>query len=228
MNEPYAHRRSGAKVATTLLEGFANRLWGVKPGLMAHFVDQHGSAPALAWFVRHMPRYERILKRWGPLRTHLLSSAVSTLNGCAYCTFGHAHAFQLHYLQKYDRLFPLDENAMTALHDQGETQTIVSLSAALRKADLESEIPLLLRLQSLRSDPGARSLAARARDDADLKHLIKMFAALNACGIKGQVEPDAAHDPINRDGELKQRYLWLRRNQTDDRLQTPEAVPSTT
>ncbi len=214
MNESFAHRRSGAKFATSVLEGFANHLWGVRPGLMAHFVDQKGSIAALAWFVRHMPRYERILKRWGPLRTHLLSTAVSALNGCAYCTFGHAHAFQLHYLKSHDRLFPLDEQTILELHGGGEEKVIALMSHALRRADMETEIPMLRRLQTLRNDPRARSIDARRQDDADLRHLIKMFAALNACGIKGQVAPDAAHDPINRDGELKQRYQWLRRNHT--------------
>jgi hypothetical protein len=37
-----------------------------------------------------------------------------------------------------------------------------------------------------------------------------MFAQLNAVGIAGKVEPDEAHDPLNKDRALKARNAQLR------------------
>ncbi|MEL6880694.1 MAG: hypothetical protein AAGM27_03155 [Cyanobacteria bacterium J06554_3] len=83
------------KVAIFLLETLGDQLWGFRPNLMAPFVVQKGAFPAVFWFLKNMPKYERILESWGPIRTHLLATEISTLNGCAYCTHGHAYAFQL-------------------------------------------------------------------------------------------------------------------------------------
>lgn len=210
-----------SRAATAILEMVGNQLWGVKPRLMVHFVDQHGAGGALLWFLRHMPRYERILKNRGPLRTHLLSSAISTSNGCGYCTFGHAYAFQLHYLKNHNRLFPLDEADIIALHEQGLTAQISKLAEALEVAQIPDEIPPLRRLERLlkrrsidSSVEGKVSEHENTTDtqDADIEHLIKMFADLNACGINAQVLPDEAHDPINKNAELRARYQSLRRS----------------
>ena len=83
------------KVAIFLLETLGDQLWGFRPNLMAPFVVQKGAFPAVFWFLKNMPKYERILESWGPIRTHLLATEISTLKGCAYCTHGHAYAFQL-------------------------------------------------------------------------------------------------------------------------------------
>jgi hypothetical protein len=40
--------------------------------------------------------------------------------------------------------------------------------------------------------------------------LLKMFAVLNTCGRAGCVAPDEAHDPLNKDVALKERYRALR------------------
>src|SRR5207253_7497407 len=47
--------------ATAVLEQIARSLWGFKPNLMPHIVEQRGPVSALSWFVRNMPKYEGTL-----------------------------------------------------------------------------------------------------------------------------------------------------------------------
>lgn len=81
--------------------------WGFKPNLMRSIGEQHGAAKELTWFVRNMPAYEKTVKEWGAIRTHLLVAEISVLNGCPYCAYGHAYALQLHYLKTLANCFPL-------------------------------------------------------------------------------------------------------------------------
>jgi len=194
--------------ATAVLERIGNKLWGFKPNLMRHFVTRHGPIGAVAWFASNMPTYERILKRWGPIRTHLLATAISAVNGCPYCTHGHAIAFQLHYYQQTEKLFPIDENEMVALGDQDSSTVFDRFETSLGQAELDDEIPTLRRAQALLAD---RTMAAGETDGA-LVHLIDMFAALNACGIDSAAEIDQVHDPINRDLVVRERYEAARRD----------------
>src|SRR6185503_18619269 len=120
--------------ATRLLEALGRRLWGFSPRLMREIVRRLGSFGALGWFVANMPRYERTLSRLGPLRTHLLCLEISLLNGCPYCIYGHAYAFELHYLRERGRLFPLAEQEIVALHSLGPEALAERLTEALMKA----------------------------------------------------------------------------------------------
>ena len=54
-------------IATKFLEMIGSALWGFKPNLMRHIVEQHGALRSLGWFVRNMPSYERTLQQWGPI-----------------------------------------------------------------------------------------------------------------------------------------------------------------
>ncbi len=208
--------------AIFLLEALGDHLWGFKPNLMADFVHQQGALPALFWFAKNMPLYERILEEWGPISTHLLAAALSTLNGCQYCTHGHAYALELHYLQQNDKLFPLSKGEIVELHRFTEEDILERLEQALIEADLFEEILPLKRLAELRQD---RSLAATA-SDADLLHLIQMFDTLNACAITSNTPTDSAHDPIGKDRALRDRYTALRRAQLSaGKSQTPSETP---
>jgi len=73
------------------------------PALVQHL----GALGVLYWFARNMLRYERTRRIFGPLRTHLLGTTVSLINGCEYCAFGSAYALDLIYLRNHGRLFPL-------------------------------------------------------------------------------------------------------------------------
>lgn len=193
------------RVAVGVLEGTARRLWGFPPRLMPYIVEELGGTRALGWFLANMPRYEATRKQFGPMRTHVLSVGISLLNGCPYCTYAHAYPLQLLYLERFGRLFPLDEHEIVGLHRLGEGELLERLRGALREAGLTEEVPVLDRMVALRG--GAPGGGAQ---DARIAHLLRMFSVLNACGIKGDVQRDEAHDPINRDRELWARYRALR------------------
>ncbi len=192
--------------AIFLLEALGDHLWGFKPNLMADFVHRQGALPALLWFAKNMPPYERILEDWGPISTHLIATVLSTLNGCEYCAHGHAYALELHYLQMNDKLFPLSKVEMFALHPLSEEQVLDRFEQALAEADLFEEILPLKRVAELRQD---NSLVTTASDD-DLLHLIQMFSTLNACATASNTPLDSAHDPIGKDRALCDRYTALR------------------
>ena len=192
--------------AVWALEAVGLSLWGFRPNLMAHFVEQRGGWAALAWFASNMPKYERILKTWGPLRTHLVATVISSINGCPYCTYGHAYAFGLHFLKETVTVSSMDEAAFINMGKQPDDDVLTDLPHALDQAGLTEDIVFLERLMVLRKNPAA----VESIDDERLLHLIEMFAALNTCGINGDVSPGQAHDPINRDKAIRERYTALR------------------
>ncbi len=198
--------RGTDKLAVRVLEAIPRRLWGFPPRLMPVIVERLGPVRAVAWFLTNMPRYERTLRRFGGLRTHLLSTTISLINGCAYCTFGHAYALELIYLRERDALFPLDEHAITALHTLDRADLKQRLIDAVREGGLEAEVPWVERMFVMAADPQQPTSPA----DARLAHLVRMFGVLNDCGIAGAVKPDQAHDPTNKDSALKARYAQLR------------------
>jgi len=201
------------KAATALLEAIGSTLWGFKPNLMQHFVAQHGPWNYVVWFASNMPRYESILRRWGPLRTHLLATAISTLNACPYCTYGHSKAFQLHYLKEKGMLFSMDEDAMFNCHTLGPATVVVDhYVEALLENNLLGEVKPLRRMLELYTEDAAAVTQSsdKANGDDDLLHLIQMFAALNVCGIQSNAVVDEIHDPINRNTELRKEYAELR------------------
>lgn len=192
--------------AIFLIESFCDQLWGFKPNLIRPFVHQKGAVRSLFWFTRNMLKYEGILERWGPIHTHLLATAISAINGCEYCTFGHAYALELAYLKQTGQLFPLTEHDLVALCGQTEADIVNTLKPALITANLEDEILSLQRTSELYRRPEL----ATTRHDQQLTHLITMFATLNVCGMKGNIPTDQAHDPINKNRMMRDRYLALR------------------
>ena len=197
-------------VARWVLESIGQHLWGFKPRLMAHIVEQHGGLAALRWFAGNMPRYERLLKNWGPVRTHIISVTTSLINGCAYCSFGHAYSFQLHYLKNTGKLFPLTDEQMLRLGSQPPSEIVGQLCNSLQQAGLAEEIPFvtrtaeLMQLTDYHSDKKTHS--PTTEDDDNITHLINMFRMLNSCGIRANAEPDEAHDPINKNRALIENY----------------------
>ena len=199
-----------AKLATTILEAVSRIMWNVKANLMSDIVERHGGRESLKWFASNMPTYEKILKSWGPLRTHILAVAISATNGCRYCTYGHAYAYQLHWFEQFDEPFPIDEHAMTGLSERDQDGVVAALDEALaeaggRKADEDRY--WLARLVSILDDP---DLATTEQGDRWLSHLIEMFGFLNRCGIDADTALDEAHDPINKDEDLRARYAARR------------------
>lgn len=195
------------RAATAVLEGVGKRLWGFPPHLMAPVVAQLGPLRALRWFAWNMPRYERTLKTFGGVRTHLLCILISLINNCQYCTFGHAYALELTYLRDHDRLFPLGEHAIVMLRGQQPAMIRYRLVEAMKLAGLHDELWWLERAYAMIQINDKRSTEPR---DAPIAHLVRMFGMLNSVGVASKTALDEAHDPLNKDSAFKQRYAGLR------------------
>ena len=194
------------RLAVRVLEGIGRQLWGFPPRLMGPIVAQLGPLSALAWFVRNMPRYERTLRALGPLRTHLACTLISLYNGCRYCSFGHLYAVELVYLEKRDRLFPLDARSVPEWIGLHPTELRRRMVEVLQQADLHGEVRCVDTTLALAT--GAQH--AVDAQEARIAHLVSMFRVLNDVGIAHGVEPDEAHDPLNKDAGLKARHHELR------------------
>lgn len=189
-----------------ILEFIGKSLWGFRPHLMKDIVEIHGGWKAITWFIKNIPKYEKIIKEIGAERTHLLATAISGINGCQYCTYGHALSFQLHYFQNKKQLFPIDEYEMKKFNTQNELQIVDTLNKAFDSTNLTQEKEDLQRLIDLKNQPDL----TKDENDHRINHLIKMFGFLNTCGIQSKTLPDMAHDPINKNSKLNQQYLKAR------------------
>lgn len=199
-------RSLSKRAAAAVLRGLTGKLWGQPPFLIEEIVDHLGAASAIRWFVANLPTYEGTMKKWGPVRTHLLCVEASLLNGCSYCTHAHIYAFQLHYFKETGKLFSLDEHEVIALREKPDAEFKATLEEALRSSDVSEEAALFDQLYK-------RKFAwAPPVDDTErrIDHLLSMFETLNFCGIDRQVPFDHAHDPINKDEDLKRRYAEAR------------------
>ena len=210
--EEIVYMKMFAPVVKNLLEMIGQGLWGFKPKLMRDIVEQHGPLKSLAWFAQNMPIYEKTLKQWGAIRTHLLTTEISVLNGCPYCTYGHVYALQLHYFNARDRLMPVDEDEIVAWHAISEADVINRFRLLINSSGLLSELQIFERMLSLRQ--GIEQPISE--DDHKIMHLIEMFGFLNRCGIAAKTTLDQAHDPINKDTSLRRKYNQLR-NQSPHR-----------
>jgi hypothetical protein len=194
---------------TALLEGAGNQMWGFTPRLMAPTVRQLGPVGALRWFAANMPRYLLTLRVYGALRTHLVGTVISLLNGCPYCTYGEAYAFQLIYLRDSGRLFPLDEFEMGELCGQSPASIRRRLVAALQLAGMHAEVPVLDRVIELTLGPDQRPSEP---EEIRLAHLVRMLSTMNAISMRNGMPraAGAAMDPVNKDSALKLLYAGLR------------------
>jgi hypothetical protein len=194
------------RTALAILRRITTMLWGRPPLLLPEIVDHLGGAGALGWFAKNLPRYESLMKAWGPVRVHLLCTAASLLNACSYCVYAHGYALELHFFQQEGRLFPIDEHEIVALRKLDDAALRDRWKDTLAQAGLAGEGPLFDRLWKIRFEgaPDGDEI------DAGIRHLLRMFEMLNFCGVKGQTPFDHAHDPINKDGELKSRYAEAR------------------
>lgn len=192
------------------LKGVSDRVWGVRANVMDDVVAAYGTVRSMWWFGRSMSRYDKILAEWGPIRTHLVVTALALVSGCRYHTVSHGLAFQLHYFALASEswadepdhwLFPLTDDDLLALVG-ADADTVVSvLDHALTEAGLPDEVPWLRRLLKVRD--GGRAADA---DGKRLRRLVRMFDRLMVVAKAARTDPDEAHDPINRDRDLRRRY----------------------
>ncbi|MGD1866897.1 MAG: hypothetical protein ACFB0D_20290 [Phormidesmis sp.] len=205
--------------AIFLIEIFYDQLWGFKPNIVRPVVAQKGAVRSLFWFARNSLKYASTLEQWGPLRTHLLTTSISAINGCPYSVFGQAFALQLTYLKQTGNLLPLTEREMMALCGQEEAQVLSTLEQSLSQTSLTSEILSLQRMSELRHNP----TLATTEQDHQLIHLIQMFATLNTCGMRNNLPTDQAHASINKNRAMRDRYIALREA---ERAQPKAAQPA--
>lgn len=196
-----------AAIAT--LSALYDQLWGFKPSFIRALIEEKGAIKGIFWFAQYMPRYEKILSRWGPLRTHSLATMMALLNGCGYSTHGHAYALQLHYLQQRDCLFPLTDQAIAALSNLSDAEKISRLEQALIEAELGSEVFTLRRAVELRANP---TLAMSDRD-RDLRHLIGTLQGICTACIPANLRLQQAQDAITKNRALRDRYAQYRASQ---------------
>jgi alkylhydroperoxidase family enzyme len=193
------------RAAVGVLNALGRSLWGFPPRLMAALVDRGGALRTLAWFAANMPRYELTRRALGALRTHLITTSISLVNGCEYCAFGHGYAMELIYLREHGTLFPRSVDELLALRRHEPDEIRAELADALEAAGLPDEVPWIERAIALTA-----GTAQPTANDARLTHLVAMFALLNGTGIACGTEPDEAHDPVNKDVALKERLRSLR------------------
>ncbi|MCA9709265.1 MAG: hypothetical protein KDK70_25700 [Myxococcales bacterium] len=194
------------RLATWALQGMVRRRWGFPPRIIPAVVEQLGAASALWWWVETMAGYERARERLGPLRTHLLVTGIALLHGCRYCARGHARALELVYFARFDRLFPLDEDALLDLQGLDDLSLRTRFDRLLWDAGLPDELPTFDRMVALAT---GQAIGSTPEDDA-IDHLVQLVAVLGVCSTRGAVPPDQAHDPINKDAALRARHRQAR------------------
>ncbi|WP_028922031.1 hypothetical protein [Pseudonocardia acaciae] len=196
-----------ARGVTVVLERLGTHMWGFPPRLMAPIVVELRPMRTVVWFVWNMPRYERTLRAFGPVRTHLICTLISLVNGCRYCTYAHGRALQLAYLHHYQRLFPLSEHAIGRLRGMPPGAIRHCMVTAAHNAGLYNEVRWLDRAIELTL---AEDRSPTERDDVRVSHLVRMFSVLNSVAIASNIDPDEAHSPLNKDRALTLRYDNLR------------------
>lgn len=194
------------RFAVRMLEALGEQLWGFSPRLVSYVVAELGPVEAIRWFATNMVRYERTLRVLGPLRTHLACTVISLHNGCRYCTYGQAYAVELVYLRQRGRVFPVDAQEMCEWTELPPGQLRGRICEVLQQADLHAEVLWVDRTLALvRGEQRAVD-----EQEARIAHLVRMFALLDAVGSANKVEPDEAHDPLNKNRALKARNAELR------------------
>jgi len=194
------------RFTTWFVSLYPRKKWGLAENILSKYlVENLGPLGALRWTMQNGPRADRTVKEWGGMRANLLFAMASLLNGCSYCLFAHARAFELYYFEKHDKLFPLDQHDFLSLIPLTDQASRERLEQALTAAGLSSEIETFRRLYALKLEG-----ATPRPGDENLVHAIQMYDMLNYCSIEGQIELDDAHDIINKNQELKTRYAAAR------------------
>jgi alkylhydroperoxidase family enzyme len=174
--------------------------------MIPEFVRRKGAISALTWFAANMPRMLTTMRVLGPVRTHLACVVISLHNSCVYCAFGHAYALELLYLRDRGQLFPLDARTLGGWLHLPPRELSERLREVLRQAGLHTEALWVDRTLGLVTGDQQPIDAAEAR----LAHLVRMVGMMNRLANDAGVEPDQAHDPINKNRAVKRRHEELR------------------
>jgi alkylhydroperoxidase family enzyme len=197
---------TGQRFVIGLLSVCCRMLWGFVPRMIPVIVQRKGALGALTWFAANMPRMLSTMRVLGPMRTHLACVVISLYNSCGYCAFGHAYALELLYFRDRDQLFPLDARTLEAWLHLPPRELSERLRDVLSRAGLHTEALWVDRTLGLVTGDQQPIDGAEAR----LAHLVRMVGAMNRLANEAGVEPDQAHDPINKDSTVKHRHEAMR------------------
>jgi hypothetical protein len=195
------------KVSGAVLKTYAQLSWGFQPLLLDEIIDRLGGMGAAKWMMQYLPGYTQIIRRQGPVRSHILFTFASLLNGCGYCTFAHGRALGLYFFREYGKLFPVDEDELVQLASLPDVEMKARANAVLEQAGLAAELVVLQRLWAIKFEGDS----PKDQLDADVAHAVGMFDVLNACALVANTEKDDAHDPIRKDKGLVERYEAARK-----------------
>ncbi|HEY0813248.1 MAG TPA: hypothetical protein VGE11_08185 [Pseudonocardia sp.] len=181
-------------------------MWGFPPRIIALAVDHMGPTRALVWFATNMPRYLVTTAVLGPVRVHLACVVAALRNGCAYCAYANVYALELIYFRERGRLFPWDAAALDSwLHLDPRTMR-QRLHGVLVEAGLHNEAMWADRILALADGSQQPVDAAEAR----LAHILGMATTMSQIAVAGGAVPDQAHDPVNKNAEIKSQHAALR------------------
>lgn len=199
-------RRAADRFATWFLRQYPLQRWGLRLVISPYIVQNLGPMPAIRWALINGPRADRLRRELGSMGANFVLAVASLLNGCSYCLYAHARAFELYYFDKHGKLFPLDQHELLSLIPLTDEASRTRLENALQEAGLEDETATFRRLYALKLE------AAKPENDRDRIFLeaIEMYDMLNFCANADQLELDDAHDEINKNQELKARYAEAR------------------
>ena len=192
--------RSFFGVVGNLLKGVPHKSPYIKDDGTAHL-----SSSSLE--LDHLLQYERIIQEWGPLKTNLVASVVSNLNGSIENAKSHSRAFQLHFLAQTEGVFALDDADVLILFELRPGDMVEKLAEALLEANLPDEAEILRRSFELYVYPQKAS----GYIDGKAVHLIKLLNARDGAKCASSVLKDQYEDPILYDPDLKRRYAELRK-----------------
>ncbi len=197
---------TGRQLVVAALGGICRVMWGFPPRMIPYIVAWRGTARGLLWFMVNMPCYLWVLYAIGPVRTHLACIVISLYNGCRYCAYGHAYALELIYLRDHDRLFPVDARTIAGWYELETRRIAAQVRVVLQEAGMHVEAMWSDRILGLASG----EQYPIDRDEARLMHLVRIVGLMNTVAIANSVEPDEAHDTVNKNRPLKLRYAQLR------------------
>lgn len=194
------------RLVVGMLEAICRMLWGFPPRMIPFIIASAGTVRGLWWFATNMPRYLATLHALGPIRTHLACVVISLHNGCVYCAFGHAYAVELLYFRERGRLFPLDARTLSEWTELEPRRLAAKLHVVLQEAGLHVEALWVDRTLGLATGEQRPVDAEEVR----LAHLVRMVGRMNEVAIANAVEPDQAHDTVNKNWALKEHHAALR------------------
>lgn len=180
---------------------------GYTVGFAEELVRQHGLGGLVKFSRATLGVLEDLIRALGESDAHLLSAFASFWNGCEYCTYGHVLAHNLHWYHETQRLFPLDEQDVTALMRRSDDEVAAELRRLLAQPEHASKLARLEALARVRAGEVAQPPTA---EQQLMLRCLAMYDWVNECSIVADA-PSPPLGPIAKDKDLRRRYDEARR-----------------